>query len=75
MYNATKRKRHFLFCRTCGVRPFSRGYVEEIGGAYVSVMLSALDDAEPAELAQAPVNYCDGRNNNWWNAPAEVRHL
>jgi hypothetical protein len=49
--------------------------VEEIGGAYVSVMLSALDDAEPAELAQAPVNYCDGRNNNWWNAPAEVRHL
>ena len=66
---------HFLFCRTCGMRPFNRGYVEEIGGAYVSVMLSALDDADPTELAAAPARYCDGRNNSWWNIPAEVRHL
>ena len=67
---------HFPFCRTCGMRTFSRGYVEEIGGAYVTVMLSALDDVDPAELAEAPRRYYDGRNNNnWWNAPAEVRHL
>lgn len=23
----------------------------------------------------APVKYADGRNNSWWNAPAETRHL
>ena len=66
---------HNLFCRTCGVRPFGRGYVEEIGGDYVSVAVCALDDADPTELAEAPVSYCDGRNNAWWNTPAETRHL
>jgi len=69
-----KQGRH-LFCRTCGVRPFGRGYVEAIGGDYVSINLGVLDDANPTELAEAPVSYADGRNNAWWNTPAETRHL
>lgn len=64
-----------LFCRHCGIRPFSRGDVEEIGGAFVSINLACLDDLDPAELAAAPVQYMDGRNDNWWNPPAETRHL
>lgn len=66
---------HNLFCRTCGCAPFSRGYVEQIGGAFVSVQLGCLDDATPQELAEAPVNYGNGRDNLWWEAPAETRHL
>jgi hypothetical protein len=57
------------------VRPFGRGHIEEIGGDYVSVKLACLDDIDPAELAEAPVRYFDGRANNWWNPPAETRHL
>jgi hypothetical protein len=57
------------------MRPFGRGDVPEIGGAYVSINLACLDDAEAAELAGAPVKYMDGRHDNWWNAPAETRHL
>jgi hypothetical protein len=74
-YQFGAKQGHHLFCKTCGLRPFGRGYVEEIGGAYVSINLAALDDVDPAELAEAPVRYMDGRNNNWFAAPAETRHL
>src|SRR4051812_49233010 len=35
---------HYRFCRTCGIMPFSDGYIEQIGGAFVSVSLACLDD-------------------------------
>ena len=57
------------------MRPFGRGYIEQIGGAYVSVQLGTLDDVDPQELIDAPVHYSDGRNNAWWNTAAETRHL
>jgi hypothetical protein len=66
---------HHPFCRFCGVRPFGTGHVEQIGGDYVSIRLSALDDADPAELAAVPIRYFKGRDNNWWSEPAETRHL
>ena len=74
-YQFGTRSGHHLFCRHCGTRPFGRGYVEEIGGHYVSISLAALDGVDPAELVEAPVRYFDGRNDNWWSTPAEIRHL
>lgn len=66
---------HRLFCRHCGVRLFAHGYLEQVGGEYISVQLAALDNADPAELAEAPVRFVDGRNNNWGTRPTETRHL
>jgi len=66
---------HHRFCGTCGVAAFGEGDVPEIGGAFVAVNLGALDDAEPTELAEAPVRFMDGRADNWWAEPAETRHL
>ena len=66
---------HHRFCRTCGVAPFGHGYIEAIGGEYVAVAVNCLDDVDAQELAEAPVRYFDGRNNNWWNEPEETRHL
>lgn len=63
------------FCRTCGCAPYSEGDVPEIGGAFVSIQLSCLDDATDAELAEAPINYSNGRDNLWWEAPVETRYL
>ena len=58
-----------------GVRAFEWGDIEQAGGKYYSVMVACVDDLDPAEVLAAPVNYCDGKNDNWWNPPAETRHL
>jgi hypothetical protein len=67
---------HRGFCKHCGVIPY--GWVaaaEWNDGEYVSINVAALDDLDPVELVAAPVQYCDGRANNWWHPPAEIRHL
>jgi hypothetical protein len=51
-----------FFCKRCGIQVFGRGFVEELGGAYVSVNVNCLDDVE---LAEVPVGYWDGRHDNW----------
>jgi hypothetical protein len=64
------------FCKKCGTLTY--GWVGESEwnkSAYVSISVASLDDLDPAELVAAPITYCDGRNDNWWNPPAETRHL
>jgi hypothetical protein len=60
---------HHLFCSRCGIRSFSRGYLEILGGEYISINLACLEDAED-DLRAAPVREMDGRNNNWMQTPA-----
>lgn len=64
------------FCKHCGVKPYA--FVEKADwnpAEYVSINVATLDDLDPSELVNAPVQYFDGRADNWWNVPAEVRHL
>lgn len=64
------------FCVSCGVVPFDRVAAAEWNdGESVSINVACLDDASPQELIDAPVQYFDGLNDNWWVAPDEVRHL
>lgn len=74
-YQFGTRSMHHLFCKTCGVRPCGRGELEVLGGKFYLVHLACLDGVSDAELAAIPINYADGRNNNWRAAPAETRHL
>jgi hypothetical protein len=74
-YQFASRAVHHRFCRHCGVRLFSDGFVEAIGGAFVSISLATLDDASARELIDAPLRWFNGRDNAWLTAPAEVRHL
>lgn len=50
------------FCKTCGIHGYGRGYLEQVGGAYVSVNLNCLEGVDPSALA---VGYWDGRHDNW----------
>jgi hypothetical protein len=63
-----------LFCRRCGVKPFGRASLPELGPFY-AINIACLDDATAAELAAAPVRYEDGANDDWDHPPAETRHL
>lgn len=74
-YQFASRTSHHYFCRHCGVRPFIKGHVEEIGGDYVAIHLTTLDAVNPQELIEAPVTFMDGREDSWWTTPAETRHL
>jgi hypothetical protein len=57
-----------FFCRHCGVHCYGRGFLEEVGGDYVSVNLNCLDAVDPSQLA---VIYWDGRHNNWEAGPRD----
>jgi hypothetical protein len=57
------------------VRSFERGCLEVLGGDYITVNVACLDNLEPSELATARVTYMNGRDNDWFSRPKEVRHL
>lgn len=42
------------------------GYLDVLGGDYVSISFNALDDVDPNEVA---VVYWDGRHDNWMAGP------
>jgi hypothetical protein len=63
------------FCKYCGMRTFERGHLEQLGGDYIAIHLSSLDNVTIDEIMSGPTRYSDGRNNNWMNPPADVRNL
>ena len=66
---------HHLFCRQCGIKPFGRANIAELGGEFFAVNVACLDDVAPENLAAAPVKYEDGRHDRWDAAPVIIRHL
>ncbi|HEX4419264.1 MAG TPA: GFA family protein [Kofleriaceae bacterium] len=50
------------FCKHCGIQCFAPGYLEQLGGAYVSINLRCLDGFD---LGKVKIGHWDGRHNNW----------
>lgn len=65
----------YAFCRTCGVRIHGTGIHPKLGGQFYALSVAAFDDADPDELAAAPINYVDGRHDRFDQAPADTRLL
>jgi hypothetical protein len=66
---------HHWFCARCGTRLWSAGDLPEMGGAFVQIVVSTLDDVSPDELIPAPIHWADGAHDAWWETAAETRHL
>jgi hypothetical protein len=62
---------HFTFCSRCGFRPFTRGGVLPQLGPFYAVNVACIDGLSPEELAQIPINFLDGKNDNF-TAPPRV---
>jgi hypothetical protein len=65
---------HHLFCKHCGIKSFGR-----VGSGdkteFVAVVVSTIEGIADAALAEAPITYLDGRNDDFTKAPQETRHL
>jgi hypothetical protein len=68
---------HHYFCRHCGVRGFSRGYLEmaPFNGWFHAVNVATLDGMDDARFAAIPVQYEDGRHDDWDHPPASPSYL
>jgi len=66
---------HHLFCRHCGIKPFGRGNMEALGGAFHAVNVACLDGSAPEEFPAGMIVCQDGKNNDWSMAPPETRPL
>lgn len=63
------------FCRHCGIKAFGRTEIPALGGKVVAINLGALDDLSPEEWAKAPVQYMNGRHDDWFKVPAFTGHM
>lgn len=71
-HHSDKPNLHYRFCKSCGVRVFTRGENDGNGNPFYAVSIAALDDADPDELA-ASIKYVDGRHDRFNDEPADKR--
>ena len=64
---------HHSFCRRCGVHPFSRSETGHENSDLYAISIACLESANARKLYDAPVRHEDGRNDDWWTVPAEIR--
>lgn len=63
------------YCKTCGLRVYGKGYVEQIGGHFVAINVACIDGISDEELAALPIHYSNGRDNDWMHQPKVTSYL
>ena len=63
------------FCKTCGINPFMRSTLEQLGGEFYCINVATLDGVDDGVLAAAPIQYEDGRADVWNHGPAVTSYL
>jgi hypothetical protein len=63
------------FCQTCGIHPFARSSIPEMGGDFVCVNIACLDDVTTQDYAAAPIRHENGAEDDWINPPLVTSYL
>jgi hypothetical protein len=66
---------HHVFCTRCGTQVYGFGHIPEMGGDFVGIQVNTLDGVDNDELLSGTLRYSDGRNDNWMQAPDDIRTL
>jgi hypothetical protein len=62
------------FCKYCGVKVFGKG-VDRAGNAFFAVSLTTLDELPAARLASIPIQYFNGRHDDYESPPTDASLL
>ena len=73
-YQFGARQIRHLFCRSCGIKSFAIGRCPE-GGEFIAVMVNCLETLSDTELANAPVTFVNGRNDDFSAQPEVTSYL
>jgi hypothetical protein len=73
-YQFGKKRLHHFFCRTCGVRPFTRA-TDPKGVPMFALRVNVLDGVDAHALAALPVRYFDMLHDRADPPEGETRHL
>ena len=71
---ATRRIAH-MFCRTCGMKLFGHASAADFPNEFYVVNIGVLDGLSDEQLAALPLEYQNGRNDDWQSAPAHTSFL
>jgi hypothetical protein len=73
-YRFAARKIEHRFCKQCGVKVFGKA-VDAAGNPFFAVSLSTLDDLPAARLAALPIQYFNGRHDDYEHPPSDTSLL
>jgi hypothetical protein len=65
----------YRFCSRCGVRLYATGELAQLGGRFHALHVPTVDDLDPRELAQAPLQFRDNAHGRPDQAPADTRWM
>lgn len=68
-YAFRSRVGHYRFCKVCGIHAYGHGTLDVLGGPFVAVNVSCIDDID---LSATEVRYLDGRADTWQVLRTEV---
>jgi hypothetical protein len=73
-YQFGAKRIHHMFCKHCGVSSFSKATGADGQPMHV-VKVNCLDNADDQDLADAPVMFINGREDDFKSPPRETRYL